>query len=100
MINDSFGQDIGDVVLIQVSELVSAMPRSTDVFVRYGGEEFLIVCLETGMDGAAVLGEKIGGAIEGSPFPDAGRVTLSVGISLLEGEDAVGALIKRTDQTL
>lgn len=99
-INDTFGHDIGDLVLMQVAEQISAMLRLSDILARYGGEEFVIACPETNLDGAVVLAEKIRSSIEVFSFPTAGEVTISVGISLLESEDDVNALIKRADKAL
>lgn len=99
-INDTFGHDIGDLVLTQVAEQISAMLRSSDILARYGGEEFVIACPETGMDGAEVLAEKIRCSIRDFSFPKAGEVTISVGISLLTCEDDVNTLIKRADKAL
>ncbi len=100
-INDTFGHDIGDVVLRNVAEVVSATLRSTDIFARYGGEEFVVVCPDTDLDGAVVVAEKLRGAIEGYRFPGVGgKVTISVGISLMEAGDAEDALIGRADRAL
>lgn len=99
-VNDTFGHDIGDVVLRRVAEIISSTLRSTDIFARYGGEEFVVVCPEINMNGAEVVAEKIRGAIEASHFPEAGRLTLSAGISLMESEDTADALIKRADKAL
>ena len=68
-INDTYGHDMGDVVLTTLAEVVTAELRSTDIFARYGGEEFVVVCPETDMDGAFVLAEKIRVAIENYRFP-------------------------------
>jgi two-component system phosphate regulon sensor histidine kinase PhoR len=99
-INDTFGHDIGDLVLAQAAQLISAMLRLTDILARYGGEEFVIACPETDMDGAAVLAEKLRSAIGDFRFPTAGEVTISIGISLLKNGDDVNSLIKRADTAL
>jgi two-component system phosphate regulon sensor histidine kinase PhoR len=99
-INDTFGHDIGDLVLAQAAQLISAMLRLTDILARYGGEEFVIACPETDMDGAAVLAEKIRSSIEEFPAPKSGKITISVGVSLLKNGDDVDTLIKRADKAL
>jgi len=89
------------VVLKNVAEVVSATLRSTDIFARYGGEEFVVVCPDNDLDGAVVVAEKLRGAIEGYRFPGVGgKVTISVGISLMEAGDAEDALIGRADRAL
>lgn len=71
-VNDGFGHDIGDLVVTKCAQLVAALLRSTDSLACYGDEEFLVVCPETGMDGAAVLAEMIRASSEGYPFPQGG----------------------------
>jgi diguanylate cyclase (GGDEF)-like protein/PAS domain S-box-containing protein len=99
-INDTFGHDIGDVVLKSVAEIVPVTIRTTDIVARYGGEEFVVVCPDTDLDGAVVVAEKIRGAIEGYPFPGAGSVTISIGISPLDKGDTADEVVRRADQAL
>jgi diguanylate cyclase (GGDEF)-like protein/PAS domain S-box-containing protein len=99
-INDAYGHDAGDFVLVTIARVVAETLRTTDIFARYGGEEFVIVCPETDLDGAVVLAEKIRSAVENFAFTDVGRVTISSGISVFRVGDDVGTLIKRADTAL
>ncbi len=99
-INDTCGHDIGDVVLKTIAKVVASVLRSTDVFTRYGGEEFVIVCPETDLAGVSVLAEKIRSTIENFSFTDVGRVTISSGISMFRSGDTCSTLIKRADLAL
>jgi diguanylate cyclase (GGDEF)-like protein/PAS domain S-box-containing protein len=99
-INDTFGHDIGDVVLRNVAQLVSVTIRATDIVARYGGEEFVVVCPDTDLEGAAVVADKIRSVIEGHRFPSVGSVTISIGISSLKSGDTADEIIKRADQML
>lgn len=99
-VNDTFGHEMGDLVLISVSDLIRHVMRGTDIFARYGGEEFIVVTPETGLTGAAALAEKMRLAIEQHAFPNVGTITISIGVACFEqGEDAA-ALIKRADEAL
>lgn len=86
-INDGFGHQAGDVALREVAERVRGCLRSCDVLVRYGGEEFAVLLVETPEDGALVTAERIRAAIAGRDFrlPDGTDlpITLSVGVATL-----------------
>jgi hypothetical protein len=66
--NDSYGHQVGDQVLRQVAALIREQCRSTDLPGRWGGEEFLIVCPETGLGAAMVLAERLRARIAGHQF--------------------------------
>lgn len=99
-INDTYGHDIGDMVLKSIASIVSDGLRSTDIFARYGGEEFVIVCPETTMDGASALAEKIRITIEQYNFTTVGRVTISSGVSSFKNGDTNNTFIKHSDTAL
>ena len=85
--NDSMGHPAGDECLCGVARCIDQTTRVIDMVGRYGGEEFIILAPETGLDGAKVLGERIRGAIWelGLPHPaskTAERVTVSVGVAV------------------
>ena len=58
-INDSYGHDIGDVVLQQIAEMARKEMRRADVLARFGGEEFIILLKNTNLDNSKALLEKI-----------------------------------------
>jgi diguanylate cyclase (GGDEF)-like protein len=69
--------------------------------VRWGGEEFLLILTDVGIDGARLFGERVRAAIEGMNVPGVGRVTISAGVAELElGEDEPGPAIARADACL
>jgi diguanylate cyclase len=69
--------------------------------VRWGGEEFLVILTDVGLDGARVFAERVRHAIEEMPFRDVGTVTISAGVSELElGEDDPDSAIARADAAL
>ena len=79
-INDEHGHDQGDQVLIQTSKIMSEVMRKSDICIRWGGEEFLILLPKTTLDGASVLAEKLRSAIEENSFGDLCKVTASFGV--------------------
>ena len=89
-INDRHGHLAGDALLRRIAQVLAGGLRGTDWIGRYGGEEFLLVLPETGMEGAAAVAEKIRRQVEGTPVPldeegTAARVTISIGLASLSG---------------
>lgn len=83
-VNDTYGHPAGDYVLARLAELVSTTLRAEDVFGRYGGEEFLVICRGIPLANASVVGERLRVAIQSSVFEFAGKViplTVSVGVA-------------------
>lgn len=83
-VNDTFGHNRGDAILIEFSKRVSAALREVDTFARYGGEEFVCLLSETALDGAMTAAEKILEAVRSAPFGERGDppVTLTVSIGI------------------
>ncbi|MDI6735429.1 MAG: diguanylate cyclase [bacterium] len=82
-INDTYGHQIGDVVLKGISSLLKRVVRDIDVVARYGGEEFTVIMPETDSKGAAGTAERIRQAIEEyifSGLPPKTYVTMSIGV--------------------
>jgi len=93
--NDAFGHPAGDLVLKQVAAILMSVARDTDLVVRYGGEEFLILMPLTGPDGAVQLADRMRVAIEQAHWP-VRDVTASFGVgcidpSILTPDDLVAA---------
>ena len=101
-INDTHGHPAGDAVLRQLAQLLSDQVRASDFVARYGGEEFVVLLPETGTARAAeTVAEKIRAAVADVAFPDAGQVTISVGLSVSEASDAdASAVMRRADDAL
>jgi diguanylate cyclase (GGDEF)-like protein len=92
LVNDTYGHQTGDEVLVQVAQILSDSCRSTDVIGRYGGEEFIIIMPDTIDRDAALLLERIQKRVEKTSFKDGIHITLSCGVSELNGESVHGIL--------
>ena len=85
-VNDNNGHPVGDVVLKEFATLVTNTTREDDVLVRYGGEEFAVLCRQTDLIKASILGERIRHEVAGFLFSaDNARlkITVSIGIAAL-----------------
>ena len=103
-INDAHGHLTGDFVLREMSRRLLGRIRREELLARYGGEEFAAVLPETDNNGAKIFGEQIRRMVGDDPFEYEGDrfvVTVSVGISTLEGQDMDAmSFIKLADDNL
>ncbi|QOY51314.1 sensor domain-containing diguanylate cyclase [Candidatus Sulfurimonas baltica] len=99
-INDTHGHDVGDTVLKSIVSVVIENIRNIDIFVRWGGEEFLILCPETDSENAVILAQKLRIKIESTTFGVAGNVTSSFGVTSYREDDTENSFIKRADDCL
>ena len=99
-INDTYGHEIGDSVLKELTALVSQKIRESDSLGRWGGEEFLIVLPETNLQNAIFLAEKLRKAIEKYDFSEVKQVTCSFGVSEINREDSLDSAISKVDKML
>ncbi len=102
-INDRHGHDVGDQALRTVAYVFGKELRKTDVCSRWGGEEFLIVCPETGPAEAFLVGEKCRRAIGACSMHSREgelRVTVSGGVCGAEPGLGIDELVKRADDAL
>jgi diguanylate cyclase (GGDEF)-like protein/PAS domain S-box-containing protein len=99
-INDTFGHQAGDQVLAQLAGAVAGAIRTSDLFARWGGEEFAVLLPGSPLDAARLLAEKLRMILETQPFPNVGQVTCSFGVGeYAPGDDADG-LMKKVDRCL
>jgi diguanylate cyclase (GGDEF)-like protein len=103
-INDTFGHDIGDQVLIELARRIKGNVRDIDILGRYGGEEFLILLAETDHSGSLIVGERIRALIDNTPFStNSGtiHVTISIGIGFLKPDtQSFEQICKAADEAL
>ena len=99
-VNDNYGHNVGDIVLRQLADHIKSRLRSTDIFGRWGGEEFIILVPNDEGDGAYNLIESLRKHTETFVFPTAGKVTFSAGIGVYKDGDSDIDLIKKADDAL
>ena len=99
-INDTYGHPTGDLVLKEVTTVISSANRSSDIFARYGGEEFVILTASTDADGAVEHAQRLRNDIEKHNFKS-GHVTASFGVTEFDSaSDNQESLLERADKAL
>jgi diguanylate cyclase (GGDEF)-like protein len=99
-INDTYGHTAGDRVLKELAELVESNLRRADSFARWGGEEFIILVPENGLQEAANLAEKLRKVIESTDFRYVGSLTCSFGVAQMNGSESLSQVTERADEAL
>lgn len=99
-INDTYGHQTGDIVLVKIAKILKENIREVDFVGRWGGEEFVIICPETSIDGTKKLLENLRVTIEKEDFKEVGTVTASFGVSLFNETDDYISILKRADDAL
>lgn len=100
-VNDRYGHHIGDDILIGFSTLLKENTRSSDFVGRWGGDEFVIITIETKADAARIIAEKVRKAVEQSEIVEDIKVTTSIGIAEYNFElDDSRSLMRKADLAL
>lgn len=98
-VNDTHGHVVGDTVLEGVAEILRSTVRETDAVIRWGGEEFLIVAVDSDLNSARVLAERCRYAIEKEPIAGI-RMTMTFGVAQYMPGDTQDSLLARADENL
>lgn len=100
-INDIYGHDAGDTVLRQTTDIIKSSCRDFDIVGRMGGEEFIVFLPNSNLSEACKVAERIRLAIYDFVFPQAGKITISGGVtSLQEFENDYNKMLKQADVAL
>lgn len=102
-INDTYGHDVGDEVLIHLTCLMKKSVRATDVVARTGGEEFLVLFPHATLSQAVKLAEKMRTTIEANPFVKGDinhPITASFGVATALTDNSLHACLKQSDDNL
>jgi diguanylate cyclase (GGDEF)-like protein/PAS domain S-box-containing protein len=99
-INDRHGHELGDEVLVALTDLVKRNVRADDLLARWGGEEFTLLLPHSDGDAAAHLAEKLRALVAAWHFPEVGRVTISIGVAQWRHPESLSAWLKRVDAAL
>ena len=102
MVNDTYGHDIGDVVLQNISKITMDSIRSTDYAARWGGEEFMILLPETNLENTNKIAQTIREEIEIFDFDGVdGHITVSIGVAVFDKEkEDKESILKHVDIAL
>lgn len=100
LFNDTYGHLLGDEVLISTTQVVQNNLRDTDIFARWGGEEFVILFTHTSLPEAEIVSEKLRKLIEENSHPTAGKITVSFGLTQYVKHDTQQSMFKRCDEAL
>ncbi len=99
-INDTYGHNVGDETLRTFAGTVLTCIRESDIFARWGGEEFVLLLHGASGKEAYDIGEKIRKKIEATFFEQAGRLTCSIGAAEVFADDTIEKAVHRADNAL
>ncbi len=99
-VNDNYGHLIGDEVLLLLSRLMRTSFRFHDHLYRFGGEEFVVLmrCNDAAQAGSAL--ERLRSRVESYPFPQVGRIGVSIGFTQLRAGDTPSGAFERADKAV
>lgn len=99
-VNDTYGHMIGDLVLISLASLIGKNLRATDIFARWGGEEFIILLPHTTVDQAFLKATEIRELIEHYTNEKLPNITISLGVTEYSDSDTSDTALQRLDEAL
>ncbi|MEF3191910.1 MAG: diguanylate cyclase [Campylobacterales bacterium] len=99
-INDTLGHQQGDRILVELATLIAKNLRETDLFARWGGEEFMILAVETSPEGAVTIAQKLRDLVRSHDFGIGHALTCSFGVTAIATNDTFDDLIRRADDAL
>lgn len=100
ILNDTYGHDFGDRVLIAISNVLKGNVRKTDIVSRWGGEEFMLLCESVDSRSASILAGKLREIIEAADFEISEKITCSFGVTEYHKLDTIESMMKRVDEAL
>lgn len=99
-VNDTYGHLAGDSVIKETAQIIRDSIRETDIFARWGGEEFALLLPDTDKMQAAELAERLRKKIESHIYGDIEKMTCCFGVVQLEKADSMDSLFERVDNKL
>lgn len=99
-INDRYGHAVGDIAIKRLVEVISGRIRAVDILCRFGGEEFVVLLHETGIDGAVRIAEELRARVESADILPEGNLTISTGVCEVIVADSVDHWFKLADSAL
>ncbi len=99
-INDEHGHQAGDTVLVAMADAFGQGVRKSDILARWGGEEFLVLCSNTDLSGAATMAENLRQLVQAEELGAVGHKTCSFGVAQWAKDESVESLVARADAAL
>lgn len=99
-INDDFGHIFGDTVLKELVQLIKTHNRKSDILIRWGGDEFVLLCYKTTKEEAYFLAQRLRESIEKYEFSGQFFITASFGVSALEYDQDLREQISKVDKNM
>ncbi|WP_332649088.1 sensor domain-containing diguanylate cyclase [Lysinibacillus sp. 54212] len=99
-VNDTYGHQMGDFVLVKLATILQNHARPEDVVARFGGEEFTVILPNTDAKEALAISQNLNQAVEREAWEGSGTLTVSVGVATFNEEDTAATIIKNADDAL
>ncbi|MGB6328328.1 MAG: GGDEF domain-containing protein [Halarcobacter sp.] len=99
-INDIYGHDVGDYILKELSTIIEDHTRFEDMIIRWGGEEFMVICPNTNLENAIKLTQRFKKCVEDNIFEKKIRITASFGVIELNKNEEFSKQIIKVDKLL
>lgn len=99
-VNDTYGHLVGDKIIIEIADLLRKYTRESDIIGRWGGEEFIIICLKTNLQEALVVALNLKEKVSLHKFDKVGNKTASFGVSTFKDNDTITELLTRADDAM
>lgn len=99
-INDKFGHTIADRVLVELADVIRLYLRPTDLLVRWGGDEFVILLPQTDLQEAARVLNHIRSAVDRKQFSEQIHITLSFGVAEMKEGSTLDSIIRQADDLM
>lgn len=99
-VNDTYGHQVGDEVLIKLSNAIKKSMRKSDTMFRWGGEEFIVIALEVNEKSLSQIAQNLREVVEKLDFEKVGKKTISIGTTLSIDEDNLHSIVQRADKAL
>jgi len=99
-LNDTYGHLKGDEVLIALSQAINKNIRTSDIFARWGGEEFVILLPATSLAKAELLAQNLQKIVQNLNIPEVGQVTASFGVTQFDAIDNENTITQRVDEAM
>ena len=99
-LNDNFGHDVGDKILLELARRIQDKLRNVDTLARWGGEEFMVILPETTYENAMITAQNLCEEVRILPLIDNHLITISCGVAEISQGDTITSLLKRVDEAL